>query len=162
MANRLGVELGNEVAGIGIASGALYGFGGNTGAMPKPVGPVSVIMLHGDRDEVVPYCATVGVASQEKTFAYWAEANKCGEIEPAGPLCDGQTVTAVEAKSATECAAGVAVQFYRVKGGKHDWWVRPNEQRSNTTNEILWNFFSSHPKLVSASQSSQRSEGRED
>lgn len=159
MANRLGVELEDEVAGVGIVSGALYGFGGNTGAMPKLVGPVSVIMLHGDRDEVVPYCATVGVASQEKTFAYWAEANQCSRIEPAGPLCDGERLTEIEAKSATECAAGVAVRFYRVNGGTHNWWPGPigntalNDQTAKTTNDILWNFFAAHPKAYGVPKS---------
>jgi hypothetical protein len=49
MSHRLGVQLSDLVAAIGVVEGALF-LNGNAPAVPSAFGPVSVLILHSDED----------------------------------------------------------------------------------------------------------------
>ena len=82
MSHRLGVQLSDLVAGIGVVEGALVS-NGNPATVPPAVGPVSVLILHGDQDTTIPYCGTPTEASQEQSFNYWTStsADSCSSFD---------------------------------------------------------------------------------
>jgi poly(3-hydroxybutyrate) depolymerase len=90
MSYRLGVQLSDLMAGIGVVEGAL--FYGSPRPVPPAVGPVSVLILHGDLDTTIPYCGTPSDASQEQSFNYWTgtSADSCSSFDTPVALCDGQ------------------------------------------------------------------------
>jgi polyhydroxybutyrate depolymerase len=161
MAHRLGVQLSDRVAAIGVVEGALF-FQGPAGGAPVPAAnaPVSVLILHGDQDATLPMCGTPATASQDDTFAYWAGALACSRIDPVDPLCDSAGhITGVTAKVASSCSANAEVRFYKLIGGTHTWNTVPMNVSGQapfnpgfdgvtgiTTRDILWYFFAAHPK----------------
>ena len=162
MAHRLGVEVSDLVAGIGSVEGAIAS-NGNPPVVPAAVGPVSVVMLHGDQDQTVLYCGGQFDASQDESFDYWAgtTANSCSSLDTTSSLCDAQgNISPVVEKDATSCSGNTEVQFYKLIGGTHPWNSSPMNIQGQapfnpvfdsttgiTTSEILWNFFNAHPKL---------------
>jgi polyhydroxybutyrate depolymerase len=161
MSHRLGVQLADRVAAIGVVEGALFSSVTSSGApVPAPVAPVSVLMLHGDRDTTIPLCGTPTFASQDRTFTFWAGSLSCSRLDSADPICDGQgNITPGTEKSASGCAANTEVRFYRLIGGTHTWNTVPmnipgqapfnpgfDASTGTTTTDILWRFFAAHPK----------------
>jgi polyhydroxybutyrate depolymerase len=161
MAHRIGVQLSDLVAAIGVVEGTLVS-PGDPATVPPAIAPVSVLIIHGDQDPTVPCCSSPPVASQEDTFDYWAgsSADACTSVDTNQPICDGQgNETSLLEKKATGCRGNTEVRFYRLKGGVHLWYTAPmnvpgttpynpdfNSTTGVTTDDILWNFFSSHPK----------------
>ncbi|HEX3821787.1 MAG TPA: PHB depolymerase family esterase [Candidatus Sulfotelmatobacter sp.] len=161
MSHRLGVQASDLIAGIGVAEGAI-----SSTAVQQPVpaalGPVSVVILHGDQDHTVFYCGSQTDASQEDTFNYWTStsANSCSTLDTQSALCDSQgNITTVVEKDATACSGNTEVKFYKLIGGTHAWNTGPMDVPGNapynpdfdsttgiTTRDIVWNFFSTHPK----------------
>jgi polyhydroxybutyrate depolymerase len=161
MSHRLGVQLGDRVAAIGVVEGALfYDAAANGAPVPAAVAPVSVLILHGDQDTTIPMCGAATRASQDQTFDYWAGSLACSRIDPVDPLCDGQgNITAVTRKVASSCNADAEVRFYKLIGGTHTWNTVPmnvpgqppfnpdfDATTGITTRDILWSFFAAHPK----------------
>jgi polyhydroxybutyrate depolymerase len=164
MSHRAGVQLSDVVAAIGSVEGALSdNLTGNLGSVvPPALGPVSVIVLHGDMDTTIRYCGAAGVASQEETFNYWAgsSANGCANNDTPVPLCDvNGSITSISEKDGTNCTGGREVKFYKMIGGIHTWYTTPmnvsgqvpfNPNFTSTTGvttaSVLWNFFAAHPK----------------
>ena len=163
MSHRLGVQLSDLVAGIGVIEGALFNNASvNSPPVPPVLAPTSVLILHGDQDKTVLYCGTPVDASQEQSFNYWSgnSADSCSRFDTPDALCDGQgNITAVVEKDATNCSGGTEVKFYKLIGGIHTWYTVPmnvsgqvpfnpdfNSNTGITTTDILWNFFSTHPK----------------
>jgi polyhydroxybutyrate depolymerase len=161
MSHRLGVQLSDLVAAIGVVEGALF-LNGNAPAVPSAVGPVSVLILHGDEDLTLLYCGTAMEASQEQSFNYWAgaSADKCSTLSTPVPLCDGQgNISAVVEKGGTGCSGNTEVKIYKLIGGIHTWYTVPmnvsgqvpynpgfDSNTGVTTRDVLWSFFVTHPK----------------
>jgi polyhydroxybutyrate depolymerase len=158
MTHRAGIQLSGFVAAIAVAEGSVAS-PGSIQNVPSPLRPVSVLMLHGDSDTAVAYCDGQTYSSQEESFNYWSAANRCSTTEPAAPLCNAQSITSVAEKDATGCARDTEVKFYKLLGGQHDWYTSPmsapgsspfnptfDAKSGVTTNDIVWNFFASHPK----------------
>lgn len=160
-AHKVGIEMSDVVAAVGIVEGTLYGFNGNVQGIPPAKASVSVLIFHGDADNVIPYCAQQGVASQEITFNYWTQtpANQCSTLDSSMPLCSGGSLSTLNEKDGAGCSGGAEVRFYRLLGGVHEWYEVPmniagqvpynpnlNSSTGVTTDDILWNFFAAHPK----------------
>jgi polyhydroxybutyrate depolymerase len=161
MSHRLGVQLADRVAAIGVVEGALFESGPAGGApVPGTSAPVSVLILHGDQDGTIPMCGTPTTASQDDTFNYWAGSLACSRIDPADSLCDSAgRITGVTEKVASSCNANTEVRFYKLVGGTHTWNTVPMNVAGQapfnpnldgatgiTTRDVLWNFFAAHPK----------------
>lgn len=161
MSHRLGVQLSDLVAAIGVVEGTLF-LKGNPPLVPPAVAPVSVLILHGDQDNTVLYCGTPFDASQEQSFNYWTgtSADKCSSLDTTAPLCDSRgNISALVEKDATNCSGNAEVKFYKLIGGIHTWYTVPmdvsgqvpfnpdfNSTTGVKTRDILWNFFASHFK----------------
>lgn len=173
MTHRVGVQLSDLVAAVGVVAGSLYendSMYSSVPAVPETVAPISVLILHGDLDaeKNVGYCGRGTIfPTQDVVFNYWtgSSGNNCATFDTTAPLCNGSAPTDTVAKNATDCTGGTEVQFYRLIGGRHEWhnvsghWSMPmnnphvapynpnfNESTGITTNDILWNFFAAHPK----------------
>jgi polyhydroxybutyrate depolymerase len=163
MSHRLGVQLSDVVAGIGVVEGALFNnASANSPPVPPAVAPTSVLILHGDQDTTLPCCGTPSDASQDQTLGYWTgtSADSCMNFDTTALLCDSQgNITSVVEKDATNCLANTGVRYYRLIGGIHTWYTVPmnvpgqspfnpdfNSTTGITTTDILWNFFAAHPK----------------
>jgi polyhydroxybutyrate depolymerase len=159
MADRVGIQVSDLVAAIAVVEGTVVS-PGHIADVPAPLGPVSVLMFHGDQDPTVLYCGQPVVASQEESFNYWSSANACTTFDTTAPLCDAQrNITAVSEKDASVCANNTEVKFYKLIGGVHEWYNVPmnvpgqvpfnpafNSTIGVTTDDIMWNFFLAHPK----------------
>ena len=142
MAQRVGVELSDRVAAIGVVEGGLYVLSQSSPpSVPNPVAPISVLFLKGDQDPNNQYCGAVfptfGVteSSSDQDFDYWtgASGDRCEHISPVGPLCESVGVGDAQAhvtpgtpsslvtKVAKGCRAGTEVKFYRLLGGGDVW-----------------------------------------
>ena len=71
MAHRAAIQIADLVAAIAVAEGTVVS-PGSIQNVPAPLGPVSVLMLHGDEDGTVLYCGGQAYASQEQSFNYWS------------------------------------------------------------------------------------------
>ncbi len=164
MTHRAAVELSTRIAAVAPVMGSLYRvYGADPRIPPPPAAPVSALLLNGDSDTAVQYCGFTSsetcLASQDRTFDYWAASNGCTTYEPAANLCDGFTPTAISQKRATNCLDGTEVQIYKLIGGIHTWYWDPmndparipynpafNAETGLTLNELIWKFFAAHPK----------------
>jgi polyhydroxybutyrate depolymerase len=161
MSHRLGVQLSDLIAAIGVVEGGISS-NGDPSSVPSTLGPVSVLILHGDQDHTVLYCGSTVDASQEESFNYWsgASGDRCSSVDTPLPLCDNQgNITAVIEKDASHCGGNTEVKLYKLVGGTHAWNTREmndpgqvpynpnfNADTGIRTSDILWNFFASHPK----------------
>jgi len=163
MSQRVGVQLSDLVAAIGAVEGGLFiNSPANSAIVPPAVAATSLVILHGDQDQTVPYCGNPSDASQELTFNYWSgtSGNSCSNSDTSTPLCDSQgNITAIYEKSASNCKGSTEVKFYKLLGGIHTWYTVPmnvtgqipfnpdfNSTTGVTTTNILWNFFAAHPR----------------
>jgi polyhydroxybutyrate depolymerase len=94
MAQRVGVELSDRVAAIGVVEGGLYLLSPSSPpSIADPLAPVSVLLLKGDQDPNNQYCGAVfptfGVteASSDQDFDYWTgtSADGCEHIALESP-----------------------------------------------------------------------------
>lgn len=171
MAHRAAIDHPDLIAAAGVVEGSLtVQSAGGTQQPPAASTSVSILILHGDADQVIPYCgvsnSNVVATSQDQTFNYWYQtpANSCTSLSTSSNLCTAflGSPTSVTLKDATGCNNGAEVRFYRLIGGTHNWYqvalnvapgtaaqpYNPNFNSSTgvTTNDILWNFFASHAK----------------
>ena len=130
----------------------------------KPAAPVSVLVINGTADPLVPYAGghvrtAFGprgeIWSTDRTVAFWARHNRC----PAQPAVralpdrdtgDGSHIVEADYRG----CAGAPVKLLRVEGGGHTWpggvqylpvnWIGPTN-RDLDASEAIWNFFKSAP-----------------
>jgi poly(3-hydroxybutyrate) depolymerase len=157
MASRAAVEVSDLIAAVGIVEGTLYSLKTSNDLLPAPRVPVSEIAIQGDQDSL--FCGAPGKSSQDDVFSYWAgaTADNCRAFDTTLGFCTESSL--VHEKLAPNCAAGTEVKTYILVGGFHTWYTVPTNDPARTpynssltpgtgitTNDILWNFFSSHPK----------------
>jgi polyhydroxybutyrate depolymerase len=173
MAHRVAIDHADLVAAAGVVEGSLSVQSPGGSQVPPPANAaISILILHGDQDQVIDYCGdapptkNVVVTSQDQTFDYWYQtaANSCKTLDTTTNLCTGflGTPTSITMKDATGCNSGAEVRIYRLIGGTHTWYQVPmnvppgtssqpynpnlNSATGVSTDDILWNFFASHPK----------------
>lgn len=133
MAHRLALELTPPVAAIAAASGTLPA----SSVCAAPQHPVSVLVIHGTADPIVPYSGgairilgrTRGwVGSVDETLAFWRHADGLDEAATTTALPhNGSDATRVVRTRYGSDPAGLQVELLRVEGGGH---VEPSTQDS--------------------------------
>ena len=150
MAYRLACELADRIAPIAPVGGTL-------GIKDcKPSRAVSVLHIHGLRDQNSPFEGGVGshslsrsdVQSNEQTIAKWVELNGCDADSASVVNAEGFRTTTYRAQS------GAEVVLVAVDRMGHTWpggeaiasanFAGPTPQ-SPSANEWLWNFFVRYP-----------------
>jgi polyhydroxybutyrate depolymerase len=148
MAERLACELPELTAVIDLVGG-----GTSNPAACRPKGPVSILKIHGDRDEIVFYeGGQVGgplpkrgrYPSARDDAAAWAARNGCsGATDKTAPPLDlDATIPGAEtsAEKWLGCRPGGDVELWTVHGAGHVWKRQPALPR------LLMDFLAAHPR----------------
>jgi polyhydroxybutyrate depolymerase len=161
MAQRLGCEASTRVAAIAPVVATI---GVELAGRCRPIRPVSVLMVNGADDPLVPFLGgrvrvfgrvrSGRVASVGETVAFWARHNGCGATpvitrEPDRDPSDGVTV---RREAFGRCRNGSEVILYVMEGGGHVWPGGPQYLPSrligrasrDIDSEVIWEFFSRH------------------
>ena len=151
LSNFIGSRLANRIAAIGSVAGTI-GVGNKD--IPEPVGPVSVILIHGKKDTMVAYGkgshALLNGVGAEDSARWWAQRDGCSLV-PAVTQNPNVTYTLYSGgKSGTE------VELVSIANGSHSWpggyHFDDNHQPALETEtgvsaaDLLWSFFMAHPK----------------
>jgi polyhydroxybutyrate depolymerase len=147
-AHRLACEMSDRIAAIASVAGATW----NDPSRCAPTSPVSVVEIHGDADDVVPFAggripSDGGVPpgafpGARVTAGTWAQKDGCrGAFESAGQRDLDAIIPGAETtiERYVGCPAAVGVELWTVHGGKHV----PNE---NDFGKAAYAFFKAHPK----------------
>lgn len=119
-------DVGARLAGV---APVIAAFAAGTEETCEPRGPLSVLLVNGDEDELVPIGGgDIGaegrgaVASLADTEAFWVRHNECDE-EPAREELDAveDDGTSLFIETWSACAGQTVVQKVLVQGGGHTW-----------------------------------------
>jgi polyhydroxybutyrate depolymerase len=124
---RLACEMSDQIAAVASVSATLP----NDPSRPcAPHRPVSVLMMNGTGDPIVPFeggrvAAGAGgpILSTKASIASWVRLDRCGDppvIAPLPPLTASDP-TRVIRTDYSPCAAGSEVVLYTIEGGGHAW-----------------------------------------
>ena len=81
--------------------------------------PTTIVTVHGDADDVVPYSTTFGQVGAEDNIDLWGESNGCTK-KTVTPDPTGEYVT----HTWTGCTGGVSTRLYQVINGDHSPYAR--------------------------------------
>ena len=142
MSYRLACELSDKIAAAAPVEGSQD--------IPcQPSEPVSIIVFHGTADHLVPFnggSTPFQMGSKRSdtpvldTVAFWVKEDGCS-----------QTPKHTESKELhtdvyTGCAGGTGVALYAIQGGHHNWPGTALSGNSVPATDLMWRFFSEHPK----------------
>ena len=134
-------------------------------AQCKPSAPISVLMIHGTEDPLVPYrggelsVGSVGIGGRvlpvADTIKHWVAHDRCSTkpVTELMPDKDSQDGTRVRREAYSQCLAGTDVVLYTVEGGGHTWpgsnQYLPQRLIGRTSmdvngSEVIWDFFATH------------------
>ena len=107
----------------------------------QPQQPVSVLLIHGTKDEAIPYDnPTKGLLTPPNTLKFWSQHNQCQETAIAKP----SGFPNIKLQASAPCRAQSTVQLYTVQNGGHDWAgsTTPTKQpKEFSASNTIWNFF---------------------
>lgn len=140
MASRAACELSERIQ-------ALAAVGGTAGAdfaqVCQPKQPVSVLVVAGTNDPIVPFNGGQVADFQGRKrgrvtpvtdyVSFWASKCGCGGVKEMTAIKAALPVTPIEGQS---CGAKAAVLFYRVQGGSHEWY----RFAGFDTTKVVWDF----------------------
>jgi polyhydroxybutyrate depolymerase len=120
MSERLGCELSDRIAAIGIVSATIRD---GLAAQCQPAQPPPFTMIVGTADPFVLYGGSGNKLSADDTLAFWASLHGCQSgagIEEDLPDI-ARDATTVQRTLHRVCSSGKEVQRYTVDGGGHAW-----------------------------------------
>ncbi|MBT9172177.1 MAG: Cellulosome-anchoring protein [Syntrophomonadaceae bacterium] len=151
LAYRLAIELSDRIAAVaGVTAPMTVNF-----AEAKPQRPVSVIIMMGDQDPVVPYAGGRVFLHTEATAAFWAAANGIATVPQSVylPLTAAGDPTLIRRTSYTGGLGGAEVILYTIIGGGHTWPDGPQYapiaaigrvSRHINGSRVIWEHFAEH------------------
>jgi len=160
MSQLLAARLSERIAAIAPVAG---GMGPAIAATLRPSTPVSVLMLNGTADPLVPYTGGPVARNRGETISIeeivgkWVAANRCAASPVITQLADTDPTdgTRVTKIAYLECAQRSVVVLYRIEGGGHTWpggrqnlprVIVGRVSRDINANDVIWTFFASHPR----------------
>ncbi len=160
MSQMLAARLADRIAAIAPVSA---GMGPAVAASLQPSVPVSVLVMNGTADPLVPYNGGPVVRNRGDTISTdeivrkWVTANHCtgNPMVSQLPDTDPSDGTRVTKTAYLECAQRSVVVLYRIEGGGHTWpggrqylprAIVGRVSRDINANDAIWSFFASHPR----------------
>jgi polyhydroxybutyrate depolymerase len=159
---RLACELSDRIAAIGVVAIQLPE---HLSSSCAPKRPVSVLMMPGTEDPLVPWeGGEIGfrrgrkfgrALSVPESMRFWAKHNQC----PTSPLItyepdrDPEDGTRVRRETYGPCGHETEVLLYAIEGGGHTWpggdqylpaRIIGKTSRDIDANEVIWDFFKRH------------------
>jgi polyhydroxybutyrate depolymerase len=157
--NSLGARLSDRFAAIAPVAG---GMAPTLAADFKPDQPVSVLILQGTEDPLVPYEGGPikfhrgETVATKTTVQKWAQHDGCTvEVSEDLPDKDPQDGTRVRRTTHSGGKAGTDVVLYTITGGGHTWpggtqylpdFLVGRVCLDIDANQVIWDFFVKHPK----------------
>lgn len=151
MTQRIARELPQKVAAIASVVGDVFG------DERAPVSGVSALLINGMQDHSIPYegGAPGGQASGswdgtplrpvQEQAVFWARTDRCSSPTT--------TNTASYIHIRYACPAGMGVEWYGLRNGRHAWPGGKSGSRlgdepdpSMNATQVIWEFFAAHPK----------------
>jgi polyhydroxybutyrate depolymerase len=128
----------------------------------KPTRPISILLVHGTADPMVPYDGDSVPGSRgtllsvEATAAFWEHADSCPGRGTSVKLPDASPDDGTHVRRETHagCAAGTEVTLYTVKHGGHTWPGGPQYDQVSVIGKVshaldasaaIWEFLARHP-----------------
>jgi polyhydroxybutyrate depolymerase len=163
MTQRLACELSDKIAAIASVAASMPE---NYSPQCRPTATISVLLIHGTDDPLVPYrggplsaASNIGgsVWSVADTIKYWVAHDKCNR-KPAIdylPDKDPNESSVTRRESYAGCAKATDVVLLTVEGGGHTWPganpYLPESRTGRTTkdfdgSEAIWSFFKKQSK----------------
>jgi polyhydroxybutyrate depolymerase len=159
MSQRLAVDLSERIAAIApVAAGMAPGLA----ARFPPSQPVSVLVMNGTRDPLVPYhggrvLRRGETIDTDEIIRMWVQHNRCVTpgVTVLMPDTDPDDGTRVRKTTYTGCAGGADVALYAIEDGGHTWpggsqylprGIVGRVCRDIDATRVIWEFFSAHPK----------------
>jgi polyhydroxybutyrate depolymerase len=142
MSYRLACELSDKIAAIAPVEGA-------QDVPCHPANRVSVMVFHGTADHLVPFDggstpfqlgSKRSDASVADTVAFWVKQDGCS------PAPQRDETAAVHTDLYSGCKDGTSVALYAIQGGHHMWPGVRLSGNSVPATDLMWDFFSKHPK----------------
>jgi len=160
MSQLLAARLSERIAAIAPVAA---GMGPAVAASLRPSVPVSVLVMNGTDDPLVPYEGGPVARNRGQTIATdeiirkWVAANRCAEGPEVIQLPDTDPAdgTRVRKTAYTSCAQQSAVVLYTIEGGGHTWpggvqylprAMVGRVSRDINATDVIWQFFASHPR----------------
>jgi polyhydroxybutyrate depolymerase len=145
MSHRLGAEFSDIIAAIAPVTGTIGGkYKDNPPyIIPDPENPVSVIIIHGTKDPLVPYDGNDNFLSVNDSVSFWVDHNNCDEIPQINISESGNIIK----RTYSNGSDNTEVVLYTVVDGGHYWFGSeyfPQSEISAT--DLIWDFFTNHPK----------------
>jgi len=161
MCHRLACELSDKIAAIAPVAGSMPT---NLPQKCRPVNPVSVLMINGDKDPLVPFGGgTVHFFNRQRgrvipvadTARHWALMDGCdgNATTTALPLEDPKDPTRVDRVTYPTAPSGAEVFLFVVHGGGHTWpgglkylgeWAVGKVSHQLQATDLIWDFFKRH------------------
>jgi polyhydroxybutyrate depolymerase len=129
-----------------------------------PAEPVSVLVVQGTLDPLVPYDGGAvarqqqgRIVSTNEAVRLWVASDHCAANPSRGELPDRDPTDGCRVRTATwsNGGGGSAVTLYTIEGGGHTWpggpqylprWIIGAVCRDFDASEEIWSFFKQHPK----------------
>jgi polyhydroxybutyrate depolymerase len=159
MSQRLACDLSDRIAAIGVVAATM---GEQLSRRCKPAKPVSVLILQGTEDPLVPYQGgrvnvRGGGAIISATAArdIWVKLDGCrGGIEKSELPDSSEDGTRTHVERWRGCRNSTEVALYTIEGGGHTWpggrqylpeRIIGRTAREFHATEVIWEFFEKHP-----------------
>jgi polyhydroxybutyrate depolymerase len=161
MSQRVACELSSQVAAVGVVAATM---GEITASRCHPEKPVSVMLIQGTQDPLVPFQGgPMGkdgshgtILSLQKTAGKWAGLDACNSKPEVSTLEDkAGDGTTIRREAFRGCKEGAEVISYTVEGGGHTWpggkpylpeSIIGKTSGNMDASEVLWEFFSRHSR----------------
>lgn len=160
MSQRLACDLSDKVAAIAVVAATM---GQELSRKCNPRQPVSVLLIHGTEDPLVPYeggrVQVRGggeIISAPDAVKKWVGLNGCTTKPRTDSLPDAaKDGTRTRRELYTGCKNGTEVAFLIVEGGGHTWpggpqYLPPRRigrtSRDFDASAVIWEFFAAHPR----------------
>src|SRR3972149_2013054 len=159
MSQRLAVELSDRIAAIAPVVG---------GMAPRlrertPNAPVSVLVMNGTDDPLVPYQGGTVARTRGETISVadivrlWVTHNRCPDRPETVFLPDRDPADGTRVRRTVHgsCAGKTEVVLYTIEGGGHTWPGGPQSlpvagggggSRDIDATRVIWDFFAAHPR----------------
>lgn len=160
MSQRLACDLADRIVAVGVVAATM---GRDLSARCKPSHPVSVLLIHGTEDPLVPYeggrVQVRGggeIISAPQAVRKWVDLNGCTAKPKSDLLPDAaDDGTRTRRETYADCENGTEVTFLAIEGGGHTWPSGPQylparrigrTSRDFSASQVIWEFFAAHPR----------------
>lgn len=161
MTGRLACELSGKIAAVAIVAASLSD---NTAAACHPRNPVSVLVMQGTADPLVPFSGGPlgkkgergNILSHSATVEKWLQLNACLANPKTEHILDKVgDGTSIDIQIYSPCRSGREVEDYVINDGGHAWpgglaylgdrWIGKTSKNLDAS-EAIWNFFATNSR----------------